>query len=70
MNRRIVDRLAILLPDGSREVLPHATVVKCGLRAGMKTPFSGNPITMYGNMEIRFAEEKNDWIEVKHQDSS
>ena len=65
MNWRIVDRLAILYPDGSKEVLPHATVVKYGLRAGMKTPFSERPIVNSGKMKVRFDEAQNCWTEVE-----
>ena len=62
--RRTVDKLAILLPDGTKEPLTYMTVVKHRLQAGMKAPFSGFPIVVSGTTELRYDKELKDWQPV------
>jgi hypothetical protein len=62
--RRIIKRLAVILPDGSKELLPIKMVIKHNLRAGMKAPFTGYPIIGSGIAEVFYDEKLKDWIEV------
>ncbi len=40
---RKVERLAVVLPDGTKSDIDNALVKKYALTAGSRTPFSGNP---------------------------
>lgn len=62
---RVIPRLALRLPDGSREPLSYADVVRYNLKAGSRAPFTRYPVVTFGWMTIHYDEGQKTWVPME-----